>query len=239
MSIVARNIVVEGPDVMSHLAATSFDYFPGGFEAAPIYLTLDAAVTMTGSFSVGSIDYDYSGSPTISQMTRVAARDLTITLELENAEIARTTNPSAFADAASSTGLSTNEFTATLLDLDICANGVTPPFSPPWFGEKNPGMSGSVTGTKTDNTQIPAVVTDANAGLRVFPPKFSGTIADGDLQMYVELSYVVDGVGSGIFRKNYDASAWGSPDFRDIRGTYGATDTDSNGIEYVWSVTVG
>ena len=62
----------------------------------------------------------------------------------------------------------------------------------------------------------------------------------GDLKIVVLLAYVIDfGSFSGLFTYEIYASSWTILDFRDIRGTYGTSSTDVNGIEYTWSVTVG
>lgn len=234
MPLDPRNIVADGPDVMSQLIlAASLGI---GAEASPIYETIDASVTVSGTCTDGDIEYVYSGTTSIPQLTRIVLRDYISGVAIANYEIERENDASSYADIGIFSGVGVSEFIAILGNVMGC-NGGVPPFSPPRF-EPTTILDENLTGTRIDNSVDPPEESPFAISLTLTLPYFIGTIADSNLELLTDLT-VSDGVGGGFFTASTDASAWTSPDFRDIRGTYGATSYDVNGIEYVWSVTIG
>ena len=242
MSLTPRNIVADSPDVMSKVLFIGISPISSSGEGSPIYLTIDATASVSGSYTDGDIDYAYSGSDSIPQKNRVEIRPLVSGVDVagEHYEIVRDNDVSSWVDFGFITGIDTNEFLATQSN-DLGCNGGIPPFAPPEFLPDN--MEAFVEGTRTDNSETPALVTTPSIKFVFYPPYFVGSIQDGDLIMRVSLEISVnDGDADEyieVFNFDTDASAWVSTDFRDIRGTYGDTNTDANGMEYTWSVTIG
>ena len=232
-----RNIVADGPDVFALASSVSDGLSPHGAEASPIYLTVDASVAVSGSYTVGTVTREYSGSTSVTQRTRAAIRtDAEVDVVGENYEIERDHGDSNWADfGVLQTGAS-NTFSAVHWNPMGC-NGGTPPFAPPSF-VLAPSIVEYVDGTETDTAPDPDTETPITVEVRVVQPLFTGSIQDGDLKMLVRLVAVENGVME-TFYEEIDASAWTVTDFRDIRGTYGKTSTDSNGISYTWSITIG
>jgi len=231
-----RNIVADGPDVFALPSAVGVGPSPLGAEASPIYLTVDASVAVSGSYTVGTVTREYSGSTSVTQRTRAAIRtDAEVNVVGENYEIERDHGDSNWGDfGVLQTGAS-NTFSAVHWNPMGC-NGGTPPFAPPSF-VLDSFIVEYVDGTETDTAPDPDTETPITVVLHVFLPIFMGSIQDGDLKMLVRVIAIENGVAE-IFREEIDASAWTVTDFRDIRGTYGTTSTDSNGIEYTWSITI-
>ena len=231
-----RNIVADGPDVFSRLAALSYIPLPSSAEGSPIYLTIDAEVAVSGSYTVGTVTYSYTGTTSVTQRTRESIRT-DAAADTDHYEITRDHDPSSWADIGVIISATANTFSATQWNVLGC-NGGTPPFAPPTF-LLAPSIIEYIDGTATDTAPDPDTENPIPLELNVFPPTFTGTIAGGDLKMLVKLRIVENGNAAEIFTHEIDASAWTSLDFRDIRGTYGTTSYDANGIEYIWSVTVG
>ena len=237
-----RNIVADGPDVFSRVAAIGIDPLSSSAEGSPIYLTIDASVAVSGSYTVGTVTYDYSGITSVTQRTRESIRiDAGVDMAGENYEIVRDHDPSSFVDFGVIYSSTENTFFATQAHTLGC-NGGTPPFAPPTF-LLAPSIIEYIEGTSTDTDPDPDSVQDEAIELSVSPPYFTGSIQAGDLEMIVRLLARVNEGTADEYIETFDivtdASAWTSLDFRDIRGTYGTTSYDANGIEYIWSVTVG
>ena len=231
-----RNIVADGPDVFALDPAASHAAFSLGAEASPIYLTVDASVAVSGSYTVGTVTREYSGSTSVTQRTRAAIRtDAEVDSAGENYEIKRDHGDSNWGDFGVLMGGASNTFSAVHWNPMGC-NGGTPPFAPPTF-VLDSFIVEYVDGTETDTAPDPDTETPITVEVSVVPPFFTGSIQDGDLKMLVRLIAVENGVME-TFDEEIDASAWTVTDFRDIRGTYGTTSTDSNGIEYTWSITI-
>jgi len=233
MPLTPRNIVCDNPQVFSFIAQRlSTD--PTGIDSSPIYLTVDAQVAVSGSYTAGSNDYDFSATTSISTLNRVSIMDGR-TLSAANQNLDGTQY-----DLAQEVLLEAGEFAATIAKL-IGADTfrfLIAPFGPPEFLHDGLGEENLVIGTVTDNNDDPATVTDAIGTFILSTPFFTGTIQGGDLKLKVRLIANLTN-SSNTFIHEVDASAWGSPEFRDIRGTYGTTSTDSNGISYTWSITIG
>jgi len=239
MSLEPRNFVCDGPDVFAKLTISPSPA-PNATEASPIYTSIDAQVAVSGSYVDGTKTFDFSHTTSITTLTRVAARDGS-TVTIENLEIERDHNVSAYADIAAEPVPGANETIMIGRGL-LSGSGLVVPFDPPNLSSSLLEEVAEI-GTVTDTAPDPDTTTAIEGLLSVFAPYFTGTISGGDLKMVVRMDgliFVSTAAEYPVsFTKEIDASAWGSPDFRDIRGTYSQTDTDSNGIEYVWSVTVG
>jgi len=243
MAITPRNIVCDGPDVFSQVAFIGIAPLNSSAEGAPIYTTLDAEVTVSGGYTDGDLVYDFAGTTAITQRTRAEIRaDIGgVDVAGENAEIVRDNDVSSWVDFGYIVGAGSDIFMATQAETLGC-NGGVPPFAPPAFELSN-ALVDYVDGTRTDTAEDPDLEEARSIELTVYPPYFTGSIQDGDLEMIVSLVVIVN-VGNvdeytETFNFATDCSAWTTSDFRDIRGTYGTTSTDINGIEYIWSVTIG
>jgi len=239
MSVTARNLFIDGPDLLKH-------YF--AIDASPIYLTIDASVsTEGGSFTDPlrpNLDYVVSAeSHTFPQLTRQTLRELNRPIFSVNEELTRAHSVSTYIDRAEDLDNfpDAGKFVAYLNSVDF-NDGSLSPYSPSKFEIPNftNGFSHSFDNAveETDTLPSPPVATLSDLVMGGNLPLFRGSIVGGDLEMFIAygMSY------AGYFPTSeivIDASAWTQLDFRDIRGTYSQTDTDSNGIEYVWSVTVG
>jgi hypothetical protein len=240
MSLDPRNIVADGPDVMSKVLAIGILPLSSSGEGSPIYTTIDAEASVSGNFTSGVYDYSFSGSTTIDQRIRVDIRSIVGGVDFagEHYEIIRDNDVSSWVDFGVITGGAELEFAAVQSNILGC-NGGTPPFAPPNFYPAT-DIDGYIDGTRVDNSDPTPISEPSSIQLLFGPPYFTGSIQDGDLKMVVSLAYVIDsGDFSGSFTYEIDASSWTTLDFRDIRGTYGTTSTDDNGIEYIWSVTIG
>lgn len=242
MSLEPRNLVCDGPDVFSRVLAIGIAPLSSSGEGSPIYLTIDAEATVSGSYTDGSLEYAFSGSTAIDQRTRVDIRSIIGGVDIagENYEITRNNDISSWVDFGFITGGDVNEFAAVQSNTLGC-NGGSPPFAPPGFYHFD--IFDSIPGTRTDTAEDPDLVLDRSIGLVFTPPYFTGSIQDGDLKMVISLDATVNQGDpdeySETFNVEIDCSAWTTLDFRDIRGTYGDTSYDVNGIEYIWSVTIG
>jgi len=245
MSFSPRNLVCDGPDAFSKILAIGFEPLISSAEASPIYQTINLECSVNGTYSDGDLDYEFSGSTDIPEQTRLEIRSDIGGVDPvgEHYEIERSHDVSTWIDVGIVFGGDYSPNFAALQYNPLGCNGGTPPFAPPNFYTGSDFTDLSIEGTVTDNSTTPPTVTPKGIKLAFLPPLFRGSIQDGDLEMVVSLNVVVNyGDGdaySETFEDVTDCSAWTTADFRDIRGTYGATDYDSNGIEYVWSVTIG
>jgi hypothetical protein len=233
-----RNIIADGPDVFAKVAAIGIDPLVSSAEGSPIYETIDAEVSVNGSYTVGSVTYEYSGTTSVTQRTRESIRtDAVIDFAGENYEVVRDHGISSWVDFGVILDASENTFAAVQGNILGC-NGGTPPFAPPSF-LLAPSIIEYIDGTSTDTDPDPDLIEAIIVELQIAPPFFTGSIQNGDLKMKVSLRIVENGNAAETFTAEIDCSTWDSTDFRDIRGTYGTTSYDTNGIEYVWSVTIG
>ena len=254
MAIEPRNIVCDSPDVFSQLIGVTAST-PSGIDASPIYTVRNATVTINGDYDgeVGTAfeDYNYSYSNVTLdavEQTREGLRDLVAGVFFENYEVSTSkTEVSSFADILFEDAMPPNTFVATQGDIPSASDQTRQPFAPPSMGGGDPlthvESDGVDVGVLTiTNTPPPDTILDLSVSMVFNGPFFRGTIEGSDLEMYFTLSGTInqghqpESVNEEV---TVDASSWGSPDFRDIRGTYGTTSTDENGIEYVWSITIG
>jgi len=239
MEVEARNITADGPDLFQ------FNFV---IDASPIYLTLDASISVLGgSFTDGDFDYEVApASKTHTQRTRQLSRDTSFGEVIgENVEIERVHDVSSFYDHADDLFIvsDVDRFAAILGDVDGFGGlqDQLSPYSPPVFplnsGDFFHRFDDIVTKTRTSNgdeVQRDVVTT-------VFAPRFEGSILGEDLKMIISLGVSISSAPSfgDTFDVEIDASSWGSAELRDIRGTWGGTDTDDKGIGYTWSITLG
>lgn len=242
MSLEPRNLVCDGPDVFSKVLAIGIDPLSSSGEGSPIYLTIDAEATVSGSYTDGAFEYAFSGSTAIDQLNRIEIRSIVGGVDIagENYEVTRDNDISSWVDFGFVTLISENEFVAAQSNILGC-NGGTPPFAPPGFYHNQ--IFDAISGTRTDTDEDPDLVLDRSIGLVFNPPYFTGSIQAGDLKMIISMEATVNEGDpdeyTELFEHEVDCSTWTTLDFRDIRGTYGDTSYDVNGIEYIWSVTIG
>jgi hypothetical protein len=250
MSIIAKNLVADGPDIFGQIHGNDSGMGFSSCEASPIYTTLDASVAVSGNYSgTGSysgIDYDYSCTTSIAQQTRADLRSLIDSITA-NQTVFRDSGDTSYYDLGQITDIPSGQFAATLAVLSGINNQYSP-FVPPAFAQSAFGTADGLiesidpAGTRTDTNADPDDETDLACEITVLPPFFIGDFGV-DLKMVVRITAVMNhGIAEQYtFTDDFevDASTWDSADFRDIRGTYGKTSYDANGIEYVWSVTVG
>lgn len=240
-----ENKVLNNPRVIDNLL----------IESSPIYQTLDASVSVSGgSYTVDGYDYVVSAvSKNFDQLQRERAVEVALSggIFYANESIDVYGNRSYF-DGLNDLIMGSNagKFIAANREIDTRLNAFSLPFSPPFFFTPYSGngilphiFADAVEITDPDGTP-PANVKEKNVSVSVGTPFFAGKLLDGDLKMIVAFSAAVQGwlsgnSGSVNDRVEIDCSAWGTPEFRDIRGTYGTTSTDENGISYTWSITIG
>lgn len=238
MSISPKNIVADSPTVTANLA----------LDASPIYTAIDASVSVAAtSYTVDNYDYAVaSASHSFTQLQREPLIDATTSyIAYENEEIDGLEAPTYFdgLDDFIFPSSGAGKFAADILSFTDVS---TPPFSPPRF--YTPDATGSQSYffnevvTETNNNPDPPEDNLVDIRATVGTPIFTGTILGGDLKMTITFAGVVfgSGPGAGTVTEDVevDCSSWTSADFRDIRGTYGKTTTDGNGIAYTWSLTV-
>jgi hypothetical protein len=251
MSLAPRNIVIEGPDVFGNMGAITFGE-PSGIDAPPFYASFSGEVTINGSYygtgSFSDIEYVYSSILMETQpLTRIGLRDasLNVTAFDEQYEITRKTDPSAIADIGGA-GTSSDGNCVACCAFLMAPSGQFVPLSVPLFASTGfPTFDpDDGTGTRIDHSTDPATEADILVSAVFSGPTFTGTIGEADFRMRFAVRitfFTASGeINSDVFdfTDEIDVSAWSTADFRDIRGTYGATSYDANGIEYVWSVTI-
>lgn len=244
MSLTPRNLFVPGFDLFSNLIQFGLGADLSGTDGSPIYTQLDADLTISGSYTVGDIDYSYSGTITMDTLTRIGLRDASVVGGISDP---RYTVTGKFRDHVADLGYTTgtltgNQFVAVQVPGAGSASLHNPlPFDPPFFFASNALTFSGIVGTRTDNSAAPPTVTDAYASV-VFEVLFTGAIETGDLVYRVKMTVTLN-VGEAeqyqqIFYDDTDASAWGMPDFRDVRGTYSPSGTDGNGISHTGSFVI-
>lgn len=239
-----ENKVLNSPRVIDMLA----------IESSPIYQTLDASVSVSGgSFTLDGYDYEVSSvSKTFDQLERERAVEVSLSggMFYVNEEV-NIYGIRSYYDGLNDLLFASNagKFVALNRNLDNRLNAFSLPFSPPEF--LTPNGSGSFFHRFVDAVEItdpdgtpPTNVKEKDVLVSVSAPVFTGNLLDGNLKMIIDFSASVQGwfntnSGSVIDSIEIDCAAWGTPEFRDIRGTYGTTSTDDNGISYTWSITIG
>jgi len=251
MSLTPKDIRVEGPDVFGNLAVVTLGE-PSGIDAPPFYESFHGELTMNGSYYgsgfYSNIEYVYSSVLMETQeLTRIGLRDplLDVMAFEEGYEVVRNTDPSGFADIGGTTA-SADGKCAAFCGFVQAPSGQFVPLSVPWFTsagspsfDPDPGI-----GVRRDHDDDPVTEID----ILVYPsftgPYFTGTIGESDFRMKFGVRVTFFTTTGELnpdvrsFEVEVDVSAWTSFNFRDIRGTYGATSYDVNGIEYVWSITL-
>lgn len=235
MSFTPRNIIADGPDAFS--LALRADYNSGitAIEASPIYTSMSGSVYVNGSYSNLGYDYYYDKTMALNPRTRSNIRTGTTIIEEENYEVERVGAVSTYTDLPDvflAFGHSSSEV-VIMHGAPVSITGRTVPFAPPTFSVSGLSITDNQAGTKTDED---GNVTDITGVFVVSTPQFRGSIEGGDLEMYFSMHA---NISSGpVFEHAIDASSWDGADFRDIRGTYGTTSVDINGVSYTWSLTL-
>lgn len=235
-TIEVRNVVINNPRVLDFLL----------IDSSPIYSTIDGSVSVTGgSFTIDDKDFVVSSaSHTFPQLVREHSFEVTTGIFYENQEI-DVFGVTSYYDGLDDLlfGSNSGKFIAESRPVSSHLNSFSQPFSPPFFytpnatGNLDHGFEDIVEITDTTGTP-PSNVSTRDLFVTVGTPIFTGDLLDGDFKLVVLFGAVIQGLPSYTDSLEIDASAFGSPELRDIRGTYGATSTDDNGIEYVWSITL-
>lgn len=235
MSFTPRNIVADGPDAFNLALRAEYNSGLTAIEASPIYTSLSGSVYINGSYSSFDYDYDFDKTIILDPRARSNIRTGTTIIEEENYEVERVGAVSTYADLPdifSAFGHSSSEV-VIMHGAPVSITGQTVPFAPPAYSITGLSVTDTQAGTETDEDNN---VTDITGVFSVSVPQFRGSVEGGDLEMYFLMqANISDGPN---FEHAIDASSWDSADFRDIRGTYGTTSVDSNGVSYTWSLTL-
>ena len=235
-------------------------------DASPIYTELSGSVVLNGSYTTydsmsnsdrefvyDNVEFDF---PVI---TRIYHRDPALNPGAESAEAAqffdsitgvRSYHDKGFINSAVPEGrfLAIHGWQASIRNPSPFD---TPVFIAPndssimFFALFSKELESVGTVTITPRNGGDPTVKNIGAQMLLQRPYLLGSIEGGDLELIFTLSYRIniDAFPAGPpiqdgFEHIIDASAWSSPQLRDIRGTYGATETDERGLEYTWSLTI-
>ncbi len=235
MSFTPRNIIADGPDAFSLALRAEYNSGITAIEASPIYTSISGSVYVNGSYSSFGYDYSFGKTMTLGPRTRSDIRAGITTIEEESYEVERVGAVSTYADLPdlfTAFGHSSSEV-VIMHGAPVSITGQTLPFAPPAYSISELSITDTQAGTETDPDGNTTYVTGV---FSISVPLFRGTIEGGDLEMYFLMqANISDGPN---FEHAIDASSWGTADFRDIRGTYGTTSVDTNGVSYTWSLTL-
>lgn len=239
MPATPRNIVADGPEFFKNLAygAVPFDAYL--LDASPIYLNMEGIVSgRDGSYTEGLVTYVVTYHQYLKPiLSRVTLRGDATNIVPAHEEILRDHDVSSWLDRTDQFAGGSGTFFALQVGVDYApGSGIVQlsPYSPPLFINFDffQGFVGVI--TRTDNSTSPPTVTTQDILYHLTGPKFTGSIFGGDLKMTitftVNMNYSGPGAYTNIFTIEIDCSAWGSPDFRDIRGDYIGNFTDPNGL---------
>jgi hypothetical protein len=244
MSLAPRNIVADSPESLRAITFITFGD-PTGIEASPIYTEISGTCTINGTYNntfggTEDVDYIYDNAEVTpdSLDTRVALRDLSPFPALINyriSELYAGYSPFYVDVGATSDIVGSGEFVAvhghlvsrksTPLDIPIFSTDLV--------------KTNTTAGIRRDNTTDPPTEIDIGATITLKMPFTRGTIEDGDLVIVFQIFAEMESRGNYTMELEVATTGWDSTDFRDIRGTYSATTTDPDGIEYDWSITIG
>lgn len=230
-------------------------------DASPIYTSISATCAISGSH-IRTLDViRYSGEVTTAVMTRISLRDLAL---MSSEPGYRPINPGiaegegSFDRLFSVLDLLFNPF-SSLSDRFVAVCGLTvsstlpapplagnyrnrAPYDPPVFIGDIRGFNNRV-GTQGGFSSL-SFRRPVSADLHTWVSRVSGSVSEGNTVLEIGIRVVTSSniepsLSDEVFTVQLDTSEWGSAEWRDIRGTYGATNVDSRGIQYVWSVTIG
>jgi hypothetical protein len=250
MSIKVKTVMIESPRAFQIFN----DYYLSGsgafVEHSPIYTEFSAEVDISGSYTDGNFDYNYSynGSKTWTRIPMVGNSTPGMT-KIENWSSLIPINgvyETPEASVAQVVPRGSGEFHMRLraaLDkpsgpFEDAAPMYVPQYPAAVFNFDNMIEASAVIGTRTNNSSSPPVVTDIIEDIRAnMSFNFSGTITD-PRQIIDEL--LISGGSFPNFRaqSSEDLTVWSAAKWRDFRGTYTATDVDANGITTTATVTL-
>ena len=246
---IARDIVCDSPAAFAETITTTAG-IPVGIDASPIYTTLNASVTIDGSYygTVGTsyedIEYIYNAvAINAVQLDRIGLRDIFYGIVAANFEVLLNYDVSTYIDVMDTDSVPAGEFIAICSPLPSVSGTGVMPFSPPKFSPSlnHASGDGQGVGTRKDHNDSPASESDLDVTVVWSGPLFRGTIEEGDLEMFFTLTGTINTnqQPEAIYEEIViDCSSWDSTDFRDIRGTYTEIDTDANGITYDWEIVI-
>ena len=232
------------------------DYYLSGsgalIEHSPIYTEFSAEVNISGSYTSGFFDFDYSytGSKTWTRTPIVGDSTAGMTkIENYNPHPINGVYETLYGSVAS---LGPPEAGKFVMGLRPAMDKPSGPFDDPapmyvpqypaaaFFLDSAIMDSAAVIGTQTNNNFSPPVVTDIISDIVVFPSfVFSDTITDP--RQIVDVFSIIGGSDFQDYRAfiTEDLTLWSAAKWRDFRGNYSATETDANGITTTLDVTLG
>lgn len=251
MSLTPRNIIVDSPIALSALLNDVYDPFYS-FEASPIYTSISCEISVNGSYygkvgtSYEDIEYDYTGLtfPALTR-TRISVRDAEWNFnDPESVNLYRS-GVYVRADLGSVFGLFPEDKCVVVQGWRTERGNTPAPFDPPFFETASMRFENyENAGTRTDHGADPPTQSALKATFSVGVPNIIGSITGGDLKLRISIGYRLNlDIAQGERREGsvwyeQDISGWTSGNFRDIRGTYGGTVTDEEGLEYTFSLTI-
>lgn len=250
MSIKVKSVMVESPRAFQIFN----DYYLSGsgalVEHSPIYTEITAEVDISGSYTDGNIDYDYSytGSKTWTRIPIVGDSTLGMTKIINYPGLIpiNGVGEAPEASVAQFVPRGSGEF---IMGLRAALDKPSGPFedAAPMYVPQYPAAvfsfddmieASAVIGTQTNNNVSPPVVTDIiediKADISFF---FSGTITD-PRQIVDVLSIQGGSFPNFVALLDEDLTVWSAAKWRDFRGTYTATDVNANGITTTVTVTL-
>jgi hypothetical protein len=235
MSIKVKSVMVESP--MEFQTFYNF-YLPTSgvlLEHSPIYTEITAEVSISGSFTVANIDYDYSytGSKTWTRIPIVG----------DSASSGMITTYGPYASVAPFVLPDPGEFIMGLLPALQTPLPLYVPQYPAailFFDAFDTIETSAVIGTRTNNNVSPPVVTDIVADVGA-TPRFIFTYPTLDFRQIIDVLSIAGGANDpyGLAvnaQLDEDLTVWSAAKWRDFRGTYTATEV-SNGITTTVDVT--
>ena len=249
MSIKVKTVMIESPRAFQIFN----DYYLSGsgalVEHSPIYTEITAEVDISGSYTDGNIDYDYSytGSKTWTRIPIVGDSTVGMTKIINYPGLIpiNGVGEAPKASVAQFVPRGSGEF---IMGLRAALDKPSGPYEDPapMYAPQYPaavfsfdGMieASAVIGTQTDNSFSPPVVTDIIEDIRAdISFIFSGPITD-PREIVDELSIQGGNFPNTVARISEDVTVWSAAKWRDFRGTYTETAVNAQGITTTVTVT--
>jgi hypothetical protein len=248
MSIKVRSIMAESPRAFQVLnkyvnpirqeAGSSWE---PSVEASPIYEELTAEVSISGSYTDGNIDYDYSytGSKTWTRVPMVGDSSLWMNKIYDDVFIIYINGVQETLEASVGVNIydiATDGFIMALypaLEMTSGDRMFAPAYPAALIYPGSAIEESVIIGTQTNNAFSPPVVTDIIGTPSVFL-SFGYASTPTDPRFIFDLFRISGGIflpeNGGRATIDEDTSVWSPAKWRDFRGTYSATEVDTNGI---------
>lgn len=222
MSVEAKNSVADGLGIFDLIA----EYFVSSnsllLEASPIYQTLDMEWEISGSYSDGTYNYDYSYTTSAPQRTRESIRTSIVSY---TARAIGGYGESLSTDFAYAGDPATDKIHIGVIPALYDEYGkafYSPLYQPIQFNGGLYEEIGAVVGTRTKISD--STVDDIGADITILTPTFFASSILGRT-LVDTWSFAATGIFDSV-----DLTTYSDTDWRDLRGTYNFSATDSNGI---------